>query len=132
MTQKMVKLLLSFESLVDSITQLSQIEKRLLWELLAEQLTQAEIRETHADYQVEGVVLLDEHFIELKQRVTSLLDTLPEAKLGVVFDFVQFLSEQERQIDWMNAQRQSAAYQEWTGSDNDIYDELFADAYPAG
>jgi len=45
--------------------------------------------------------------------------------------FVQFLTEQERQINWMNAQRQSAAYQEWAGSDNDIYDEIFADAHPA-
>ena len=30
----------------------------------------------------------------------------------------------------MNAQSQSAAYQEWVGGDNDIYDEVFADAYP--
>ena len=49
----------------------------------------------------------------------------------IIPPFVQFLTEQERQIDWMNAQRQSAAYQEWAGSDNDIYDKIFADVHPA-
>ena len=140
MTQKMVKLLIPFESLVDSITKLSLAEKRLLGELLAEHMTQAEaepptvqteIREARPVYPVEAAPLLDEHIVELKRQVASLLDTLPETKLAVVFDFVQFLNEQERQMDWMNAQRQSAAYQEWAGSDNDIYDEIFADAHPA-
>lgn len=132
MTQKMVRLLIPFESLVDSITKLSLAEKRLLGELLAEPPTvQTEIREARPIYPVEAAPPLDEHIVELKRQVASLLDTLPETKLAVVFDFVQFLTEQERQINWMNAQRQSAAYQEWAGSDNDIYDEIFADAHPA-
>jgi hypothetical protein len=128
----MVRLLIPLESLVDSITKLSLAEKRLLGELLAEPPTvQTEIREARPVYPVEAAPPLDEHIVELKRQVASLLDTLPETKLAVVFDFVQFLTEQERQINWMNAQRQSAAYQEWAGSDNDIYDEIFADAYPA-
>ncbi len=64
---------------------------------------------------------------QLKGKITSLLDTLPDSRLAVVFDFVQSLAEREQQTAWMNAQSQSAAYQEWLGSDNDIYDELFTD-----
>ena len=69
--------------------------------------------------------------VQLKHQITSLLNALPEPKLTVVFDFVQFLTERELQAAWIIAQSQSAAYQEWGGSDNDIYDEVFADAYPA-
>ncbi len=131
MIQKTVRLLIPFESLVDSITKLSLAEKRLLGELLAEPPTvQTEIREARPVYPAEAAPPLDEHIVELKRQVASLLDTLPETKLAVVFDFVQFLTEQERQINWMNAQRQSATYQEWAGSDNDIYDKIFADVHP--
>jgi len=68
---------------------------------------------------------------QLKYQITSFLDALPEPKLAVVFDFVHFLAERESQAGWMSAQSQSSAYQEWVGSDNDIYDEIFADAHPA-
>jgi len=34
------------------------------------------------------------------------------------------------QMAWLNAQIQSASFQEWLGSDNDIYDEVFANAVP--
>ena len=66
----------------------------------------------------------------LKSQIASLLDTLPNPKLAVVFDFVQFLAERELQTAWLNAQSKSAAYQEWLDSSNDIYDELYADALP--
>jgi len=68
---------------------------------------------------------------QLKYQITSFLDILPEPKLAAVFDFMQFLAERESQAVWMSAQSQSAAYQEWIGSDNDIYDEVFANADPA-
>ena len=68
--------------------------------------------------------------VQLKRQITSLLDALPEPKLAAVFDFVQFLAERNLQAAWLSAQSQSAAYQEWIGSDNDIYDEVFAGAYP--
>ncbi len=67
---------------------------------------------------------------QVKYELTALLDTLPETKLAVVFDFAQFLAERESRAGWMNAQSQSVAYQEWVGRDNDIYDEVFADANP--
>jgi hypothetical protein len=66
--------------------------------------------------------------VQLKRQITSMLDTLPEPKLTVVFDLVQFLAERDLQAAWMSAQSQSAAYQEWISSDNDVYDEVFADA----
>ena len=69
--------------------------------------------------------------VQLKREITSLLDALPEPHLAVIFDFVQFLVERELQAAWISAQSQAVAYQEWVGSDNDIYDEVFADAYPA-
>jgi hypothetical protein len=43
---------------------------------------------------------------------------------------LQFLAERELQMARLNAQSQSAAYRQWLGSDNDIYDEVFADAVP--
>lgn len=67
----------------------------------------------------------------LRHQITQLLDTLPESKLMVVFDFIQFLAEREIELAWMNAQTQSKAYQEWVGDENDIYDEVFADVDPA-
>jgi len=69
-----VKLLIPFESLVDSISKLSPREKLRLWELLDEQITraeeelweqdstvQAEIREARAAYQSGDYVTIDEY-----------------------------------------------------------------------
>ena len=67
---------------------------------------------------------------QMKNQLSSLLDVLPESKLEVVFDLVQFLAERQAQADWLNAQSQSTAYQEWLGPENDIYDEVFADDAP--
>jgi len=61
--------------------------------------------------------------VQLTREITSLLDTLPEPKLAVVFDLVQFLAERDLQAAWISAQSQSTTYQEWIGSDNDIYDD---------
>ena len=69
-----MKLLIPFESLVDSISKLSPREKLRLWELLDEQITraeeelweqdstvQAEIREARAAYQSGDYVTIDEY-----------------------------------------------------------------------
>ena len=66
--------------------------------------------------------------LELKEQIASMLDKLPEPKLEVVFDFVQFLADRDASADWMSVQSQSAAYQEWVSSADDIYDEVFKDA----
>jgi hypothetical protein len=67
---------------------------------------------------------------QVRHQLTTLLDLLPEPKLAAVFDFAQFLAERELQAGWINAQSQSVAYQELVSQDNDIYDEVFADAHP--
>ncbi len=65
---------------------------------------------------------------EMKREVIGLLDRMPQAKVATVYDFVQFLTEREDQKNWALAQEQSAAYRDWLGADNDVYDEVFADA----
>lgn len=144
MSQETVKLLIPFKALADAITELSYKEKRRLWKLLDEQMVHNEelqgqastvqtgLREAHTTYQAEGDVTIDEDTVQLKPKITSLLDTLPESRLVVVFDFVQFLVEHELEVAWINAQSRSAAYQEWVGPGNDIYDEVFADDHPTG
>ncbi|MBI5650254.1 MAG: hypothetical protein HZC40_07400 [Chloroflexi bacterium] len=67
---------------------------------------------------------------QTKHQLVTLIDALPEPKLAVVLDLVQYLLERDLQAGWMNAQTQSTVYREWVGSDNDIYDEVFADANP--
>jgi hypothetical protein len=70
--------------------------------------------------------------VQLKHQIASVLDALPESKLVIVLDFVEFLAERELHAGWLNAQSQSATYQEWVSSDNDIYDEVFADVASKG
>ncbi|MEW5985572.1 MAG: hypothetical protein AB1791_02965 [Chloroflexota bacterium] len=64
--------------------------------------------------------------LEMKQEITRLVDTLPEPKLALIFDFLHFLSERETATDWLWMESQSAAYQEWVGEENDVYDRVFA------
>lgn len=99
-----------------------------MWDLFNEEITQ--IREARPAYQIETEPLPAQTAVDLKRQVVFLLDRLPETKLAVIVDFVQFLAEQEQQLDWINAQKESAAYQEWVSPDNDIYDEVFADVNP--
>jgi len=77
MAQKSVSLLIPFESLVDSIAELSLKDKLRLWGLLDEQIAQAEeeaweqdptvqaeIREARAAYQVGDYVTIDEYIAQ--------------------------------------------------------------------
>lgn len=143
MTQKAVNFLIPFKTLLEAISGLSLEEKRHLWQLLGEQIAkteaqtkeqtstaQTEIQEAGVAYQTGDDVSIDEHTTRLRHEIMSLLDILPESRLAVVFDLVHFLTERESQIAWMNAQSQATAYQEWVGSNNDIYDEVFGDVYP--
>ena len=41
--------------------------------------------------------------VQLKREITSMLDALPEPKLAVIFDFVQFLAERDLQAAWISA-----------------------------
>ncbi len=77
MAQPMVKLVIPFDSLIESIGQLSLEEKRRLWELLDEQIAQAEeelwerdarvqaeISEARAAYEAGDYVTLDEYLAQ--------------------------------------------------------------------
>jgi len=65
--------------------------------------------------------------LEMKNQITSLLDSLTDPKLAVILDFTQYLADRDTISDWLTTQMQSKAYQEWTSEENDIYDEVFTD-----
>jgi hypothetical protein len=80
MAQETVKLLIPFEALADSVTGLSLKDKRRFWELLDEQMAQAEeelwerdptiqaeIREARAAYQAGDYVTIDEYSAPKRQ-----------------------------------------------------------------
>ena len=64
--------------------------------------------------------------LEMKQQIHTLVDSLPEIKLALVFDFLQFVTQREAVAELLWMQMQSDAYREWLGEDNDIYDQVFA------
>jgi len=79
MSQATVKLSIPFESLVESVKELGLKEKYLLWELLNEQMAQAEesqwerdpvvqaeIQEARAAYQAGDYVTIDEYVAQQK------------------------------------------------------------------
>jgi hypothetical protein len=81
MAQESVRLFISFESLVDSVTELSLRDKLRLWELLDEQIAQAEeeaweqdptvqaeIREARAAYQAGDYVTIDEYIARRREK----------------------------------------------------------------
>jgi len=81
MAQETVKLLIPFEALADSVTGLSLKDKRRLWELLDEQMAQAEeelwerdpafqaeIQEARAAYQAGDYVTIDEYIAQRRGR----------------------------------------------------------------
>ena len=83
MAQETVKLLVPFESLVDSIMGLSLRDKLRLWELLDEQLAQAEeeileqdpevqaeIKEARAAYQSGDYMTIDEYIASRENKAS--------------------------------------------------------------
>jgi|Deesub1362B_J571_1020462.scaffolds.fasta_scaffold83312_1 hypothetical protein len=69
--------------------------------------------------------------LELRKQIHNLVETFSKPQLVLVYEFAQFLAQREEAL-WMDVQMRSSAYQEWVGSDNDIYDEVFADAVSTG
>jgi hypothetical protein len=81
MSQKSVKLLIPFESLAESVSELDLADKLRLWELLEEQLAQAEeehweqdpvvqaeIREARAAYQAGDYVTPEEYLARHREQ----------------------------------------------------------------
>jgi len=80
MAQETVRLMIPFEALADSVTGLSLKDKRWLWELLEEQMAQAEeevwerdpavpaeIQEARAAYQAGDYVTIDDYIAPKRQ-----------------------------------------------------------------
>ncbi|ODS36942.1 hypothetical protein BEH94_03955 [Candidatus Altiarchaeales archaeon WOR_SM1_SCG] len=68
--------------------------------------------------------------VGIRQELEEVIDILPRNKLVEVVDFAKYLKEKEcskESKEILKMQMGSKAYKEWTGSDNDIYDELFKD-----
>lgn len=67
------------------------------------------------------------HNIEFQHRLKEISQNLSEKKLAEVIDFAAYLLEKEDTEDLIRTQMSSMAYQGWISSENDIYDEVFAD-----
>ncbi len=81
MSQATVKLSIPFEALIESVRELGLKEKRLLWELLDEQMAQAEeslweqdpivqaqIQEARVAYQTGDYVTIDEYVAQQQEK----------------------------------------------------------------
>jgi hypothetical protein len=64
----------------------------------------------------------------LRKKAEELLKQLPEKKLNVAFDFLNYLNERGEAEDILKLQMTSRGYQEWLGDENDIYDKVFGGA----
>lgn len=62
----------------------------------------------------------------VKQQVHAVLDILPESKLMTLLDSARYLAERGAESELLLAQLRSAAYRDWLGADNDVYDGVFA------
>jgi hypothetical protein len=67
------------------------------------------------------------HNVKFQHRLHEISQNLSEKKLAEVIDFATYLIEREEAKDVMRTQMASTTYQEWISSENDIYDEVFAD-----
>lgn len=65
--------------------------------------------------------------LEFQQKFETIIRILPDVKLNAVMDFANYLIEREEAAEFLKIQTNSKAYQEWLGSENDIYDDLFKD-----
>jgi hypothetical protein len=62
--------------------------------------------------------------MNLRQDVLSLIEQMSDEQLKLLLPLI--LSVRDRDIETVSSEA-SAAYQDWVGAENDIYDEIFAD-----
>jgi hypothetical protein len=67
------------------------------------------------------------HNVEFQHRLNEISQNLSAKKFAEVIDFAAYLMGREATEDLMRTQISSTAYHEWVCSENDIYDEVFAD-----
>jgi hypothetical protein len=63
----------------------------------------------------------------LKKKLSTLMDELPQRKLEVLYELARFLQSQRNREsqDLFRMQMSSNSYREWVSAENDIYDEIF-------
>ncbi|NJL09276.1 MAG: hypothetical protein HC908_00695 [Calothrix sp. SM1_7_51] len=62
--------------------------------------------------------------MNIRKEVQQAIEQLKDEQLSMVLEFAIFLKSKEKATTPMV---ESQAYQEWLSTENDIYDELFAD-----
>lgn len=73
--------------------------------------------------------------MNIRQELLTLIERMPDEQLSVLLNMAIALKEKNNSDDisgLKSLQIESQAYQEWVSSENDIYDEIFADATTKG
>ncbi|MGB3266198.1 MAG: hypothetical protein WBA89_19825 [Microcoleus sp.] len=62
--------------------------------------------------------------MNIRQKVLMIIEQLPDEKLAILLNLALFLKSGKKPVPPM---LESQAYQDWLSTENDIYDEIFAD-----
>ncbi len=62
--------------------------------------------------------------MNIRQKLLTIIEQLPDEKLAILLNLALFLKNGKESVQLMLV---SQAYQDWLSTENDIYDELFAD-----
>ena len=74
-------------------------------------------------------------FMNVRQELLRLIEQMSDEQLSVLLNMAIALKEKNNSDDIFglkSLQIESQAYQEWLSTENDIYDEMFADAATTG
>ncbi|XZN91997.1 MAG: hypothetical protein ACM65M_03725 [Microcoleus sp.] len=66
--------------------------------------------------------------MNIRQKLLTIIEQLPDEKLAILLNLALFLKSGQESIQPM---LESQAYQDWLSTENDIYDEIFADELTA-
>ncbi len=73
--------------------------------------------------------------MNIRQELLTVIEQLPDEQLSVLLNMALSLkgkNNSDEIFELNTLQIESQAYQEWVSAENDIYDEIFADAVPTG
>ena len=62
--------------------------------------------------------------MNIRQKLLTIIEQLPDEKLAILLNLALLLKNGKESVQLMLV---SQAYQDWLSTENDIYDELFAD-----
>ncbi len=73
--------------------------------------------------------------MNIRQELLTVIEHLPDEQLSVLLNMALSLkgkNNSDEIFELNTLQVESQAYQEWVSAENDIYDEIFADAVTTG